>query len=104
MHISLVTERRVFAPKGIKGGHNGKRGINYMITPDGPEYRGKKVNLGGKQSLNIGKKTRIIIETPGGGGFGNPEDKQQNLNDQKKDFIFEGIGSYNQSLKLQEQG
>lgn len=105
LDISLVTERRVFAPNGIMGGCNGSRGYNTMTTPDKDGVKGKTVNLGGKASLTIEKGTRVRILTPGGGGYGHVGDKSLAVESEKpKGPVFEGIGSYNRSLKIQEQG
>lgn len=61
-HVSLLTERRRYAPYGLHGGGPGKRGVNWLIG------RGKK-RLPGKVELDLKKGERIRIETPGGGGF-----------------------------------
>lgn len=62
--LSLLTERRRFAPYGLKGGKPGKKGRNVLIR------RGKKITLPGKVELRVEKDDRLRIETPGGGGFG----------------------------------
>jgi 5-oxoprolinase (ATP-hydrolysing) len=33
--LSILTERRVFAPYGLEGGHNGQRGDNVLLLADG---------------------------------------------------------------------
>jgi len=101
--ISLVTERRVFQPKGINGGGNAMKGENLMVTPDEDGKKGKTVNLGGKQSLNVPKGTRIIIMTPGGGGYGE-KGKYTEEELVQKNVPCEGFGSYNREMKMQEQG
>lgn len=47
-----------------------KKGENILIRGEG------KFNLGGKVNLNVYPTDRILILTPGGGGFG-PEDLVQ---------------------------
>jgi len=62
--VTLNTERRIHQPYGLKGGKPGQTGRNAHIS-------GKKVNdLGGKTSLKVAANDRLIIETPGGGGWG----------------------------------
>jgi len=52
LQLSLLTERRVFAPYGLNGGEPGKRGQNVLCrsTADGDEIR---INLGAKNSVMI---------------------------------------------------
>jgi len=64
LQVTLLTERRVFSPWGAKGGKNGKRGKNILIR------NGKKRRLPPKVSLKVKKGDRIVIYTPGGGGYG----------------------------------
>jgi N-methylhydantoinase B len=62
--VSLITERRIFAPYGILGGKSGKRGKNILI-------RNKKSRvLPPKATFDVGKGDILRIETPGGGGWG----------------------------------
>ncbi|MFQ6674211.1 MAG: hydantoinase B/oxoprolinase family protein, partial [Fidelibacterota bacterium] len=63
--ISILSERRRFSPYGMAGGEAGARGKNVLIMADGT-----RKNLGGKAELLVQKGDRIIIKTPGGGGFG----------------------------------
>ncbi|NOX43815.1 MAG: hydantoinase B/oxoprolinase family protein [Gammaproteobacteria bacterium] len=59
-HVSLITERRKHAPWGVNGGEAGLKGENVL--------NGKA--LPGKISLVLKKGDRLIIKTPGGGGWG----------------------------------
>jgi N-methylhydantoinase B/oxoprolinase/acetone carboxylase alpha subunit len=63
--VSILSERRVYAPYGIKGGGPGKKGLNLHRKSDGEI----KV-LGNREVLKVDKEDSIIIETPGGGGCG----------------------------------
>ncbi|CAO2839915.1 unnamed protein product [Amaranthus hypochondriacus] len=63
--VSLLTERRVHAPRGLRGGEEGARGANYLITKDK-----RKIYLGGKNTINVQGGETVVILTPGGGGFG----------------------------------
>ncbi|KAI7998879.1 5-oxoprolinase [Camellia lanceoleosa] len=44
--VSILSERRVHAPRGLKGGKNGARGMNYLVTKDK-----QRVYLGGKNTI-----------------------------------------------------
>jgi 5-oxoprolinase (ATP-hydrolysing) len=63
--VSILSERRVYAPYGMKGGGPGKKGLNILRKSDGEI----KV-LGNREILKVDKEDSIIIETPGGGGYG----------------------------------
>ncbi|XP_023215143.1 5-oxoprolinase-like [Centruroides sculpturatus] len=65
--LSVLTERRVFAPYGMEGGENGKRGLNLLITKNG-----RVINLGSKTSVVVKAGDIFHLETPGGGGYGKP--------------------------------
>ncbi len=62
--ITLLTERRRFAPYGLSGGSDGERGVSYHLT--GSQRR----ELPAKCSVSAERGDRIRIETPGGGGWG----------------------------------
>ena len=62
--ITLNSERRLHAPYGINGGESGKHGVNTIIQ------NGKTETVSGKYTTQIEAGTRVIIETPGGGGWG----------------------------------
>ncbi|ETN79534.1 hypothetical protein NECAME_09774 [Necator americanus] len=64
LSLSLLTERRVFAPYGLNGGENGERGLNLL------KRKSRTVNLGGKINIAIEPGDILEIRTPGGGGFG----------------------------------
>ncbi|KAK8969498.1 5-oxoprolinase [Platanthera guangdongensis] len=63
--VSILSERRVHAPRGLKGGENGSRGANYLIRKDK-----RRVYLGGKNTVNVDAGEILQIYTPGGGGWG----------------------------------
>lgn len=65
--VSILSERRVHAPRGLKGGENGARGANYLVKKDG-----RKVYLGGKNTVTVNAGEILQVFTPGGGGFGSP--------------------------------
>jgi len=64
--VSLQSERRRRAPKGVEGGRDGSVGRNLKISKD------KIEELDGKVTLKVNAGESIRIETPGGGGWGEP--------------------------------
>jgi len=66
--VSILSERRVYAPYGIKGGEPGAKGLNLYKKADGEI----KV-LRHREVLKVGKEDSITITTPGGGGYGKIE-------------------------------
>lgn len=71
MTASILSERRTFAPYGMEGGEEGKRGLNQWIKKNG-----RTVNIGGKNSVQVEAGDRVVINTPGGGGYGKREEKE----------------------------
>jgi len=63
--VSVLSERRVFAPKGLAGGEDGARGINTLERNDG-----ETIDLGGKNSIQVSTGDVLTLQTPGGGGYG----------------------------------
>src|SRR5712671_1967797 len=63
--VSLQCERRRFAPYGLHGGADGKPGRNAALHADGAVEE-----VPGKASLSLGDGEIIVVETPGGGGWG----------------------------------
>jgi N-methylhydantoinase B len=63
--ITLSCERRIRAPYGVNGGQAGQVGVNTVIRQgQAPQV------VAGKYTEQIGEGTRVVIETPGGGGWG----------------------------------
>jgi N-methylhydantoinase B/oxoprolinase/acetone carboxylase alpha subunit len=62
--VSIITERRKFAPYGIEGGSSGRKGVNTLLTGR------NKSKIEPKATFNLKKGDSIRIETPGGGGWG----------------------------------
>ncbi len=65
--VTLVTERRRFAPWGLAGGAPGATGRNTLIRSDGSEHE-----LPARAQVEVEPGDRVRIETPGGGGWGAP--------------------------------
>jgi len=69
--VNILSERRRFAPYGLRGGRPGHRGKNVLVD------QGKKRIIGSKVSLSVKSGDRLILETPGGGGYGRPQKKKR---------------------------
>ena len=65
--VTIVSERRRFAPWGLAGGEPGATGRNTLVRADGASS-----DLGGRAEVRVGPGDRVRIETPGGGGWGSP--------------------------------
>jgi N-methylhydantoinase B len=63
--VSLLTERRRHAPRGVEGGADGATGENLIDGEPVPA----------KTTVDVDAGTRVTILTPGGGGFGDPDDR-----------------------------
>lgn len=63
--VSIISERRNYAPYGIQGGEPGKKGRNLLLRENG-----KTILLPHRISLRVNSGDCVIIETPGAGGFG----------------------------------
>lgn len=72
LEVSCLMERRSIAPFGLLGGEDGSRGLNFWLrkprNADSEQYH--RVSLGGKCTLKVQTGDRIVIMTPGGGGYG----------------------------------
>jgi N-methylhydantoinase B len=62
--VTINSERRVYRPYGLQGGAPGQVGVNRLIQD------GEEIALGGRASVQVRPGDRLIIETPGGGGWG----------------------------------
>ena len=65
LDVSILSNRRITSPFGIKNGKNGKNGENWLITTEK-----KKIKLPHVCQIKVFKGDILIIKTPGGGGFG----------------------------------
>ena len=62
--MSLLCDRRKFAPYGLQQGEDGAVGINEIVR------NGKSTKVSAKGSYQLEAGARVRIETPGGGGWG----------------------------------
>jgi 5-oxoprolinase (ATP-hydrolysing) len=65
--VSLLSERRTTAPFGMAGGLPGLSGRNRIERADG-----RIEELPGKATVAAAAGDLLVVETPGGGGFGSP--------------------------------
>jgi N-methylhydantoinase B len=63
--VSLQTERRKFAPYGLHGGKDGTPGKNSTT-----DANGVRQDRPGKASFSLHSDEIVMVETPGGGGWG----------------------------------
>jgi N-methylhydantoinase B len=63
--LSLMGERRRTSPWGLQGGGPGACGEDWLITRDGERRR-----LPGKTTVDVESGDRLLVRTPGGGGWG----------------------------------
>lgn len=77
----------------MEGGHPGALGRNTWIkqarerdgdlassdvkTSSTQPLQPRRINIGGKATVYMGKGDRLLIETPGAGGWGVPEDEER---------------------------
>ncbi|THH18345.1 hypothetical protein EUX98_g8976 [Antrodiella citrinella] len=91
LQVSILSERRTRQPYGLEGGGPGALGRNTWVKQareadgDLPEdsankpqpLQPRKINIGGKATVFMGKGDRLLIETPGAGAWGVAEDEQK---------------------------
>jgi N-methylhydantoinase B len=62
--VTLLADRRIFAPYGLQGGGDGALGRAVLLAGDSPR------ELEGKCSVAVKAGDVVRVETPGGGGLG----------------------------------
>ncbi|MCW9035029.1 MAG: hydantoinase B/oxoprolinase family protein [Rhodospirillales bacterium] len=65
MTVSLLSGHRIIPPYGMSGGEPGKVGKNSVVRANGA-----KEKLSGTGRVDIDTGDSVVIETPGGGGYG----------------------------------
>ncbi|KAN0099009.1 putative 5-oxoprolinase [Hyaloscypha variabilis] len=76
LRFSILSERRVFHPYGMEGGEPGEVGKN-VVWKRNEEGMLEEMSLGGKAVVTLDAGEIIQINTPGGGGWGIPEEDKQ---------------------------
>ena len=68
--VTVLSERRRRRPYGANGGGPGGAGRNTLVRD------GREVAIAGKTWLHLSPGDRLRIESPGGGGYGEAEERQ----------------------------
>ena len=72
MEAVILANRRIVPPYGMNGGESGSTGSNWVERVDGAiEY------LTATDIRNMEYGDVFVIETPGGGGFGKPDESAE---------------------------
>ncbi len=69
LEVSLLSQHRHEGPAGLHGGSPGRAGRQRLVRGDGSE-----LTLGAIDGCEARAGELLIVETPGGGGYGAPED------------------------------
>ncbi len=67
MNVSILSGSRRISPFGLAGGKSGRKGLNQLQRSNG-----EKLNLDGCSSFEVEAGDSVLISTPGGGGYGEP--------------------------------
>lgn len=104
VQVSILSERRVYHPYGLEGGEEALCGQNIWVrrvqTSDG-RWEERHISLGAKNSAYMQPGERIIIRTPGGGGWGRAGDTSQLLEKEDARHAWRG-GSIAHRVATQE--
>lgn len=69
LSLSLLTQHRKSGPYGMEGGGEGRSGFQHLIRSDG-----NVEELGSICGTEVLPGDMLVLETPGGGGYGSPHD------------------------------
>jgi len=83
--VSILSERRVYHPYGLHGGEDAQCGLNIWVRKvqkggqgnDNHEAEYREINMGAKNTAAMQAGERIIVKTPGGGGWGKVGEKSK---------------------------
>ncbi|CAO1636411.1 unnamed protein product [Jaminaea pallidilutea] len=111
MGVSILSERRVLRPFGMEGGGDGQSGKNTWVKRDVDDQGNvteRRLNMGGKTTVTCSRLDRVVIETPGGGGWGKEGDGEKENNEGTKgplELASDAVGNLKGSLteRLQAQ-
>jgi 5-oxoprolinase (ATP-hydrolysing) len=68
VEVSILSNHRRIAPFGLNGGGDGATGRNCVIRKNASTE-----DIGATATIKLDAGDRLVIETPGGGGFGRPD-------------------------------
>ncbi len=69
--LSIIADRVKIAPWGLKGGKEGERGEHYVLR------NGNRIELSGKETIELKAGDIVVVNTPGGGGYGDPKERDR---------------------------
>ncbi|KAL4889122.1 Hydantoinase B/oxoprolinase-domain-containing protein [Aspergillus ambiguus] len=104
VQVSILSERRCYRPYGLEGGEDAECGQNIWVRKvpgQNGQLETKFINLGGKNTASMQPGERIIVKTPGGGGWGKPGSNEQIRKEQDARHAWYG-GSVASNLATQE--
>ncbi|KAJ9121897.1 hypothetical protein QFC24_004479 [Naganishia onofrii] len=98
IEVSMLSERRVHAPYGAEGGEPGSTGLNIQVKKaqrddQGSSKKERRINIGGKATVKFQTGDRLVIHTPGGGGWGAPGTQRDEVEVVKERMKWEARGS-----------
>jgi N-methylhydantoinase B len=70
--VTMISERREIPPYGLSGGEPGSCGENVLVR------HGEETRLPGKFHIAVETGDRLLVSTPGGGGFGRADRPSSN--------------------------
>ncbi len=81
--LTLMMGRSKFPPRGIEGGRDGSRSLAYVVRDD------LRIQLASKTVFSMKKGDVLVVKTPGGGGYGDPRerDEEARLNDIRQGLV-----------------
>jgi N-methylhydantoinase B len=69
--VTMLSDRREYPPYGLEGGEPAKTGENLLIRNN------RRRKLASKFNMQVEAGDRLVISTPGGGGYGTREPKDK---------------------------
>ncbi|BGP37297.1 hypothetical protein JCM10449v2_001202 [Rhodotorula kratochvilovae] len=116
IQCSILSERRVYRPYGLRGGGSGQNGLNLWLklprVEDGDLPRDaeakegspapRRINLGGKATVKMGRGDRIVVCTPGGGGWGRVGEEKQVKEEKRRHGRGDPRGGHHERTQAQE--
>ncbi|AGS68268.1 hydantoinase B/oxoprolinase family protein [Streptomyces collinus] len=81
MTVSTLSQHRRVPPYGMAGGEPGALGANRVERTDGTV-----TDLGASGSTDVGAGDVLVIETPGGGGYGRPSPDHHRAGEESDDL------------------
>ncbi|KAK4687418.1 5-oxoprolinase (ATP-hydrolyzing), partial [Tremellales sp. Uapishka_1] len=82
LDVAILSQRRVIPPYGMAGGEPGVVGANQWHRYKAGKDKVSIINLGGSNQCRMSAGDRIVINTPGGGGYGVAGTKDDRLDEE----------------------